>query len=248
MHRNAAAPTEIGTAPWTRADMLRCLEEFARLYERRPIRDNTGGMLAPQMFLTWFALQTLLPSVVIESGVWKGCGTWVIEQACPRATLHCIDLDLSRVEYRSSRASYHKKDFSTLHLGQLPPDTVAFFDDHQNAYNRCIQARRFGIRHLLFEDNYPPSQGDCYSLKKAFASNSVDAKELRENLDIYAELPPVFKTERTRWGDAWDNYPTPDPLLTSVDHEYQQIYLDEAKNYTWLCYARLRPQAGALSD
>ena len=131
-----------------------------------------------------------------------------------------------------------------------------------------------GFKHLIFEDNYPPSQGDCYSLKKAFMNsgftfatdgslkqgilttirraqgkiptdippNDVDAHCLAANLEIYCELPPVFKAERTRWGDAWseENYPTVEPLLRSQTKEHQKLFLDEAIYYTWICYAKLR--------
>ena len=72
--------------------------------------------------------------------------------------------------------------------------------------------------------------------------NDVDAKYLRQNLEVYYEFPPIFKDERTRWNDAWDNenYPTPEPLLDIVEKEYQQIYKNDAVHYTWMCYAKLK--------
>lgn len=270
----------IGQVPWSREDMIRKLEEFSSLYDDRPIKDNTGGMLSPHMFLIWFALQALKPKVVIESGVWLGQGTWFFEKACPDAQLYCIDPILNRVQYRSDRAEYFDRDFSTIDWRQLPKDeTVLFFDDHQNAYERVKTAKWFGFKRLIFEDNYPPLQGDCYSLKKAFAHlgfkftpaysqslksklkrkllavlgvtdynyreippNDVDAQYLRQNLEVYYEFPPIFKAERTRWGDLWndENYPTPEPLLSSVEKEYQQRYMDEAIYYTWMGYIRLK--------
>jgi hypothetical protein len=186
---------------------------------------------------------------------------------------------LDRIQYRSARAEYFDRDFSTIDWSHLPSDqTVLFFDDHQNAYERVKTAKWFGFKHLLFEDNYPPSQGDCYSLKKAFAHsglsfnqaysdslklkykhskrkilaalgrmqeispNDVDAKYLRQNLAVYYEFPPVFKAERTRFGTVWDeeSYPTPEPLLRSVEREYQRRFMDDAASYTWMCYARLK--------
>ena len=54
-------------------------------------------------------------------------------------------------------------------------------------------------------------------------------------------MPPVFKLARTRWGTPWDSrYPTPDPLLTAMAHPWQEIFLDDADDYTWLCYVRLK--------
>lgn len=272
----------IGSVPWTREEMQEKLREFALIYKERPIIDNTGGMKSPHLFLTWFVLSKLRPKAIVESGVYLGQGTWFFEQACPDAELHCIELNLDRIQYRSEQAQYYDRDFSTIDWSNLPKEeTVLFFDDHQDAYERVKIAKWFGFNHLLFEDNYPPSRGDCYSLKRVFMHagftpvilksvksklkftiaallrrklrihipnydhilpNYIDGKYLRQNLEIYYELPPVFKAERTRWGDLWDdkNYPTPAPLLTSVENEYQQIFLDEAVNYTWICYVKLK--------
>jgi hypothetical protein len=270
----------IGQVPWSRDDMIGKLEEFAALYDERPIKDNRGGMLSPHMFLTWFVLQALQPKALIESGVWLGQGTWLFERACPGARLYCIDPNLDRIQYRSKRAEYFAQDYSTIDWSHLPKDeALVFFDDHQNAYERVKTSSWLGFKHILFEDNYPPSQGDCYSLKKAFMHagfrpaprhsqslkaklaekarallgakghadpeilpNETDAKYLRQNLGVYYECPPIFKAERTRWGDRWDeeNYPTPEPLLSSVEHSYLQRFKDEAMWYTWMCYVRLK--------
>ena len=122
----------------------------------------------------------------------------------------------------------------TLDWNHLPKgDTVLFFDDHQNAYERVKTANRFGFKHLIFEDNYPPLKGDCYSLKKAImhsgfkftstraispkvvvkqtikrllgigrqsyrdvSPNDVDAKYLRQNIEVYYEFPQYSKQNR----------------------------------------------------
>jgi hypothetical protein len=72
--------------------------------------------------------------------------------------------------------------------------------------------------------------------------NAQDAAYLQEHLAVYYEFPPVFKPATTRWGDPWaeDKYPTPPPLLTSVQNDHERVYRDEATDYTWLCYARLK--------
>lgn len=259
--------------------MLGKLEQFSAVYDERPIKDNAGGMLSPHVFLAWFALSTLKPKVVVESGVWLGQGTWLIEKACPDAQIYCIDPNLKRIRYRSSRARYFDRDFSTIDWTHLPKEeTVLFFDDHQDAYERVKLSKWFGFKHIFFEDNYPPRQGDCYSLKQALAHsglqfnpahsaslkrkykhskrrllvalgrmrevapNDVDAKYLLQNLDVYCELPPVFKGERTRFGTPWDeeNYATPKPLLLTVEKDYQRKFKDEAASYTCMCYARLK--------
>lgn len=155
-----------GQVPWSRKDILQDLEQFLDLYERRPLKDNAGGMRLAHMFATWFMMRKLSPHHVIESGVWKGQGTWLLEQACPQARLICLDLNLSKRVYISSRADYHEMDFSEMDWSNVNrKKTVVFFDDHQNAYRRMQESKWFGFRHLIFEDNWPSDQADFYTLR-----------------------------------------------------------------------------------
>lgn len=268
--------TEFGTPPWNRREMLDSLPLFAEFYKKRPVSDNTGGMKAPHMFATWFALQKLQPKAIVESGVWYGQGSWLFEQVCPNAKIFCIDPNLDRIRYRPGNAHYFSQDFCSIDWHDLPKaETLVFVDDHQNAYQRVQQAKWFGFYHLMFEDNYPAGIGDCYSLKKAFMEsgfipertiktrlknfvrsplnfgrsvqqdvppNSLDAAYLHQNLETYYEFPPVFKPPTTRWGAEWrtDSLPTPPPLLDRVTEPWQQVFENEAQDYTWICYARLK--------
>lgn len=128
------------------------------------------------MFATWVICKAINPQAIVESGVWKGQSTWLSETTCPNATIHCIDLDLSRREYTSERAVYHTEDFCTLDWPDLPRDrTLLFFDDHQDACARLAYCWWFGFQHIVFEDNYPAGLGDCRSLKQVIAGG-VDAK------------------------------------------------------------------------
>lgn len=96
-------------------------EDFWPIYQRRPIKSNDGGMKLPHMFATFVLLREDSPEVVIESGVWRGQSTWLIEQALPEARIVSIDLDLSRREYVSSRAEYYDIDFGYLNFSDVPP-------------------------------------------------------------------------------------------------------------------------------
>lgn len=95
---------------------------------------------------------------------------------------------------------------------------------------------------MIFEDNYPTGQGDCYSLKQAFDRDDEDAAYLRSILKVYNELPPVFKTEKTRWADMWseEKYPTPEPLYKSIKGMTFGFFLNEATHYNWMCYVELK--------
>lgn len=235
-------PITLGEPPCTVEELISSLDEFAALYKERPIDDNTGGMKAPQMFAAWFMAKKLQPKFIIESGVWLGQGTWFFEKASPDAQIICIDPNLSRISYKSSRAKYTEADFSKIswkdHIDCK--DTLCFFDDHQNAVERLKVAAPQGFQHLMFEDNYPISQGDCVSLKTVLEEDAFESLVAKQYLKSYYEFPPPVKGEMTRWGDAWtnDTYPTHDPLITEKCEAYED-YFDGYENYTWICYAKI---------
>lgn len=263
-------PLRLGRIGWSYDEMRQALPLFAILYESRPIRDNQGGMRAPHMFALWFFLRHFQPESIIESGVWKGQGTWLIEQACPKARIFSIDPALENRRYISRRGRYFKKDFARLRWHELNPEkTLVFFDDHQNALERIRQCRRLGFRRMIFEDNYPPGRGDCYSLKQAWANlpepvgkkrgfwqamihslrpdygNSVPPERprefLRKELATYFEVPPVCLLGATRWGTPWSevSFSTPEPLYPPDHPDLPRIFRDESSYYTWMCLVEL---------
>ncbi len=167
---------QIGNVPWDTARIKESIPEFLDLYSRRPLKDNEGGMLSPHMFAAWFMLKNLNPENVIESGVWKGQGTWLIENTLPGSRIFSIDINLGMRKYISPQARYFSRDFSSIDWDFIKDknNTVLFFDDHQNAFERLRQAGEMGFKKFIFEDNYPEGQGDCYSLKKAFQHSGFD--------------------------------------------------------------------------
>jgi len=265
---------QIGAVSWSNEELKWAIPTFLELYQNRPIKDNQGGMKAPHAFATWFMLQKLRPKNVIESGIWKGQSTWLIENAVPEAKIYSLDINLSIREYISESATYYEKDFFEVDWTHLDKSqTVLFFDDHQNALERIRKGQEMGFKRFIFEDNYPAGNiGDCYSLKKAFQyagfqsnknyrgvksmlrewlkpsrkvdilPNKEDAQFLSEILEVYYEFPPVFKATQTRWGDDWteNNYPTPQPLYTAIKAKEFQVFEQEARDYTWICYAQIK--------
>ncbi len=265
---------QLGSVPWNIDEIKASIPEFLDLYSKRPMRDNEGGMKSPHMFATWFMLKKLNPVNVIESGIWKGQGTWLIEDTLPDSSIFSIDINLGLRKYISPKVKYFDKDFSAINWDFLKDKegTVLFFDDHQNAFERIKLGKELGFKNFIFEDNYPAKQGDCYSLKKAFQHagltlnpsarglknfikkilkpqkaniikpNSLDAVHLNNELSIYYEFPPVFKTEQTRWKDDWNenDYPTPEPLYSDISEEYLRLFRQEAIYYTWICFAKLK--------
>lgn len=134
---------------------------FWPLYERRPVRDNSGGCQLPHLFALWVYLTETRPTHVIEFGVWKGQTTWLIEAALPEAEILSIDPVPHRREWTSKKAAYSSIDFGFQDLRRFPTKTtLVFFDDHVHPWLRLSQVRSWGFRHIVFDDNYPDGVGD----------------------------------------------------------------------------------------
>ena len=105
----------IGSPLLSHDDIKLYLDEFLEAYNDRPIKDNQGGMASPHCFATWCMLKKISPNFVIESGVFKGQGTWLIEKALPGVKLFSIEPWLNRIEYTSNQAKYLSSDFSLIY-------------------------------------------------------------------------------------------------------------------------------------
>jgi hypothetical protein len=232
---------KIGDSPWTVDGITNSLDDFMELYKNRPIINNRGGMGAPHCFATYFILKHFNKPFIVESGVWKGQSTWLIEKTCPNSELLCIDPNLHYVEYKSKKARYTTTDWEHLDIKNTEK-TLCFFDDHQNAFNRIKSAVKRGFKHLIFEDNYPVGQGDCVSLKQILDKDTEMSTFLKKHIEVYCEFPPVFKRDKTRWGDSWnENYPTENPIFNQLENnEKYKLFHDDAHGYTWIAYVKLK--------
>lgn len=256
----------IGSVNWTREELTNSLEEFLSLYDQRPIRNNEGGMTSSHMFATWFLCKQLNPKAIIESGIWKGQSSWLLETTCPDAKIMSIDPALQLREYISSRIVYTPLDFSKLTWDDWDKDTtLCFFDDHYGV-DRIKQAADFGFKHILYEDNYHDGRGNSshpqyghlantdplnqgprsYSPKSSLLLNNESGQWLQDVAEIYYEFPPIYSAVDSPRGHGWakisrDDYLsiTPPPLLTEREDKFD-VYAREAPDYTWISYIRLK--------
>ena len=147
------------------ADLKKDLDIFCEIYASRPIQDNAGGMGFNHSFALWKMLRVLNPDLVVESGIWKGHSTWLIETTLPNAKIISFDTNLAFRQYVSPAATYSEGDFQFYDWSsENLENSLIFFDDHQNSFSRTLLAYFFGFKRLIFEDNYSPDNGDCYSL------------------------------------------------------------------------------------
>ena len=127
----------------TREKMLELIDEFHQLYQTRPIKDNNGGMKSGHMFPSWFVIKILQPKYIIESGVWKGLGTWFFEKASPNSKIISIDPNPNFRVYTSKKVDYRTTDFTLNSWNDIDiEDTLVFLDDHQNSLERIKFAKQ----------------------------------------------------------------------------------------------------------
>ncbi|MEK9732518.1 MAG: hypothetical protein VW229_04085, partial [Pelagibacteraceae bacterium] len=93
------------------SDIKKEFNNFLNIYAQRPIKKNKFGIQFPHMFAMYIFLKKIKPKFVVESGVYKGQSTWLIEKVLPKAKLLCIDPDLNNREYISKKAKYSRIDF-----------------------------------------------------------------------------------------------------------------------------------------
>jgi len=244
--------------------MKNMFEEFIDIYKNKPIKDNTGGMKIPHMFGLFQVLKRMNPSLIVESGVWRGQGTWFMRQVCPDATIISFDVYFGNLEHKDSEAHYVNRDITTIDWNVFfetnsefdPSDSLLFLDDHVNFSDRLnFIYDDTPFKYVMYEDNYPPTQGDCVSPKKIRECDVciIDKAGNRQEYEIpkqvkdsfskkvksYEELSPVCIPPTTRWGDKWEgNYSTPDPVFEDFDFLDDWIK-DECRDYTWICFMEL---------
>ena len=159
---------------WFNKNINKELVNFLKLYQKRPIKNNIHGMKINHMFSLYFILKKIRPNFVIESGVYRGQSTWLIEKTLPKTKILSIDPNLDNRIYISKKAKYSKLDFKYQNFKKISKNTLVFFDDHQPHLDRVMQCKFFKINHIVFEDNYPANKGDFYCLKHLFrVSNFV---------------------------------------------------------------------------
>jgi len=239
---------------WDRKDILNYIDEFNTLYSKRPIKNNNGGMTSSHLFPVWYIIKKLKPKYIIESGVWYGLGTWFFEQAHHYSKIISIDPDMSNLKYKSEKVIYQTEDFLESNWSDLPKnDTLIFLDDHQDSLERIKHCYNLGFKKIIIEDNYPNPNCGCYSPKiilsnEKYYYGKMIYEPIQENfdylnniIDIYQEMPPIFKDEKTRWNTLWDEkYPTVSPLLEIDQKDKYPLFFNESKGYTWLCYIELK--------
>mmetsp|Transcript_103204 Transcript_103204/g.292378 ORF Transcript_103204/g.292378 Transcript_103204/m.292378 type:complete len:338 (-) Transcript_103204:320-1333(-) len=219
-----------GQDHWGSAEMIKELPEFAKVYARRPITNDVGGVSHNHAFALWFTIRKLRPKHIIESGVWKGQTTWLMRQAAGNSTsLFSFD-PFDRAEYREDHALLPGKyfmgtgftDLSEIDWDTLIPeherqDTLVMLDDHMSAIRRAKELVRWGFVHLWYDDNFSLESSHyrgagCYSFSamcsQVFLPPQQQTVELKDHwgLTVKAISMPEHEANRKYLLDHLDTY------------------------------------------
>jgi hypothetical protein len=241
------------------------LDDFRILYRQKNFSQNNGGMRFPQLFGTYCILKETNPSLVIESGIWKGLGTWLIEHTLPDSKIISFDIDLSLREYISEEVTYVENDINSIdwdkffdtYQDQSPDNTLLFLDDHIDINKRFELLKNTRFKYIIDEDNYPTEQGCRISPKTILEgeeciivddngnkiTQKIDASikdEYNYLIKSYWEFPPIHLPANTRWGDEFSKYNTKKPIFDSITEEIKEF--GNYDNYTWLCCLETNPK------
>lgn len=172
------------------------LPAFLELYKRRPLEYNPGGMQINHSYALYCFLKSLSPELVVESGVWRGISTWLIENTLPSdRSVICLDPVLSNRHYISRSAVYSEHDFGEYDWSSMQTrSTLCIFDDHQSSLMRLMQMKWLGFTRCLFEDNYPSGKGDFYTLNQIL--DCTGHEQIQLNPKEYSHLSIKSKLAR----------------------------------------------------
>lgn len=225
--------------------LLEALREFGALLRHEPFA-NRQGLRGVSAFALYWYLRQLSPTLVFEVGVWRGYGTWIIEQAAPDAEIVCLDPVFAlegmlkarwrRKLYRAPRATYTWQDFSCAPIAELAAGhkrPVAFFDDHQNKIPRLLQAQAAGLRHVIFDDN--TREALTHGTLEEARRDPAEAAMLDRLLEAYENFPALWPVDARLPGQHIKE----DGLGLPVEDAFTNVYA-ERDWHSYVTYVRLR--------
>ena len=126
-------------------------------YKKNPIHYNNGGNgYNNSLFFYTFLKTTKKCKLVIESGVWKGYMSYVIDQAFNNTSKLKFDINFNKLIYRSLKSKYIENDINTFNFEKfknLLPNSIAFFDDHCSQLDRFLKCHNLKIPNMVFDDD-----------------------------------------------------------------------------------------------
>ena len=126
-------------------------------YRKNPIHYNNGGTGYNNRLFFYTFLKTIKKcKLVIESGVWKGYMSYVIDQIFNNSSKLKFDISFNKLIYKSPKSKYIEDDINTFNFQKFKnslPNSIAFFDDHCSQLDRFLKCHNLKIPNMVFDDD-----------------------------------------------------------------------------------------------
>ena len=134
-------------------ELISLLEEFDNIFRKFKFKNLEGGFGYNNALYLFIFIRIFKPSRIIESGVFKGFTTYIIDNSAEKnCEIICIDPNIDRIKYKSSKAKYHNKDISLIKLEENQ-NTLVFFDDHVPHIERINFIKKTKFKYVIFDDD-----------------------------------------------------------------------------------------------
>ena len=137
--------------------ILRHIKKHEKIfYKNNPIENNSGGIGFNNSLFLYIFLKNIKIDMVIESGIWQGYTSYLIDQVCKNSKKIKFDINFDKIIYLSKKSEYCNYDIKYYNFENkknILNKTAVFFDDHVSQLERFILSDNLNIPYVIFDDD-----------------------------------------------------------------------------------------------
>ncbi len=134
--------------------LLSHIEKHEKIFRSKKISSLMDGMGFNNGLILFCLASFLQPKRLIESGVWRGYTTLLLDEATyDESKIYCFDINLDHNEFISKKATYFECDISSVKDVKIDNIDFAFFDDHVSHYDRLLYCVLNNIDAVILDDD-----------------------------------------------------------------------------------------------
>ena len=137
--------------------LIKIIKEHDKIYYKlNPIENNSGGIGYNNSLYLYVFLKNIKINLMIESGVWQGFTSYIIDNAKKGIKNIKFDINFDKLIYKSNQAEYNEfdiKEYNFKNKKKYLKNSVAFFDDHYSQLDRFLLSDNLEIPFIIFDDD-----------------------------------------------------------------------------------------------